>query len=148
MLELQIVLLLSILAVAISIGLVNVSGEDFGLQPLVLAFSKSGELMVVANGTETKAPQKICVQQWQEVHFLYNARHSAFKIDRVAAEDLFLHYLRTEQRREDTVELYEAYNYGTTFYLHVDVKTDGGTQTKRIPFEVEPDTALAYNWPL
>lgn len=111
-----------------------------GIKPLVLTFSKTGDLMQIADGDESKAPKTIHVRQWQEVDFVHNLRHAEFTIDRAAANDLFLQYQGTERRGEDTVEKYEAFNYGTTFYLHVDVETNSGTRHKAIPFEVEPDT--------
>jgi deoxyribodipyrimidine photolyase len=114
--------------------------QKIGIKPLVLTFSKLGELLVIADGVEKKAPSTIHVRQWQEVHFVHNSRHAEFKIDRAAANDLFLQYQGTEQRGEDTIEKYEVFNYGTTFYLHVDVDVDSGKKHKAIPFEVEPDT--------
>lgn len=114
--------------------------QKIGIKPLVLTFSKLGELLVIVDGVESKAPKTIHVRQWQEVHFVHNSRHAEFKIDRAAANDLFLQYQGTEQRGEDTIEKYEVFNYGTTFYLHVDVETDKGRKHKAIPFEVEADT--------
>lgn len=113
---------------------------QIGTKPLVLTFSKSGDLMEMANGDEKKAPKTIHVKQWQKMDFVHNTRHAEFKIDRAAANDLFLQYQGTEERGEDTVEKYEAFNYGTTFYLHVDVDADSGKKHKAIPFEVEPDS--------
>ena len=118
----------------------NYTMRHIGIKPLVLTFAKSGDLMQISDGRETKAPKTIHVRQWQEVDFVHNSDHAEFKIDRAAANDLFLQYQGTEQRGSDTVEKYEVFNYGTTFYLHVDVETDKGSRHKAIPFEVEADT--------
>lgn len=132
--------ILLVLVAAIVIDRSLTSRRSIGIKPLVLTFSKTGDLMRLVDGKESKAPKTQHVRQWQEVHFVHNAGHAEFKIDRAAANDLFLQYQGTEQRGEDTIEKYEVFNYGTTFYLHVDVETDKGKKHKAIPFEVEADT--------
>ncbi|MBX9770272.1 MAG: hypothetical protein K2X29_02820, partial [Candidatus Obscuribacterales bacterium] len=75
----------------------NYTMRHIGIKPLVLTFAKSGDLMQISDGRETKAPKTIHVRQWQEVDFVHNSDHAEFKIDRAAANDLFLQYQGTEQ---------------------------------------------------
>jgi len=132
--------ILLVLTAAIVIDRQGRFRHNIGIKPLVLLFSKTGDLMRRVDGVESKAPKTIEVRQWQEVHFVHNSAHAEFNIDRAAANDLFLQYQGTVQQGEDTIEKYEVFNYGTTFYLHVDVETLNGKKHKAIPFKVEADT--------
>jgi hypothetical protein len=112
-------------------------GMSVRVEPLMLAFSKSGELMQVwKDGYERPASQTVKVQRWQEIDFLHNVGHAEFKIDKIADSTLFLEYQDTQQRGEDAVERYEVVNHGNTFQLHVDVYIDCGKVRKVIPFEI------------